>query len=115
MDVSEKAELSHAAIQRHPSGRPTIGILAGMGARSTAPFLEAVVDESQLQLGARHEIDYPPMVIFSWPIPYYFDLNYLVEGEPPLPLLDAGRILAVRVVSTWKTLLEAPSQADVAI
>ena len=60
-------------VQRHPSGRPTIGLLAGMGVRSTGPFLDFIIEECRWQLGAHHEVDYPPMVVFSWPIPYYFD------------------------------------------
>ena len=59
--------------RRHPSGRPTIGLLAGMGVRSTGPFLDFVIAECQRQLGARSEVDFPPMVVFSWPLPYYFD------------------------------------------
>jgi hypothetical protein len=39
--------------------RPTIGILAGMGPRSTGPFVDRVVAECQLQYGARHDIDFP--------------------------------------------------------
>ncbi len=73
MNAAVNGQPSHTAVQRHPSGRPTIGLLAGMGARSTGPFLDFVVDACQQQLGARHEADYPPMVVFSWPIPYYFD------------------------------------------
>lgn len=69
------------------------------------------------------------MIVFSWPIPYYFDreldhaeleetigsglewleswliagtdLDYLVEGTPPIRLVDAGRALAQEVVSRW--------------
>jgi aspartate racemase len=50
-----------------------IGILAGMGPRSTAPFVEMVVDECQRQYGARDDIDFPPMMIFSLPTPFYVD------------------------------------------
>ena len=64
---------SREPIRRHPSGRPTIGLLAGMGVRSTGPFLDFVIAECQRQLGARSEVDFPPMVVFSWPLPYYFD------------------------------------------
>jgi aspartate racemase len=52
---------------------PLIGILAGMGPRSTAPFVEMVVDECQRQYGARHDIDFPPMLIYSLPTPFYVD------------------------------------------
>jgi len=37
----------------------SIGILAGMGPRSTAPFLELVLDQCQIQYGAKYDIDYP--------------------------------------------------------
>src|SRR5215207_9036283 len=50
-----------------------IGILAGMGPRSTAPFVDLVVDECQRQYGARYDIDFPPMLIYSLPTPFYVD------------------------------------------
>jgi aspartate racemase len=50
-----------------------IGILAGMGPRSTAPFVDMVVDECQRQYGARYDIDFPPMMIYSLPTPFYVD------------------------------------------
>jgi len=50
-----------------------IGILAGMGPRSTAPFVDMVVDECQRQYGARYDIDFPPMLIYSLPTPFYVD------------------------------------------
>lgn len=49
----------------------TIGILAGMGPRSTAPFIERVVTQCQLQYGAKDDIDFPRMMIFSLPTPFY--------------------------------------------
>lgn len=52
---------------------PTIGILAGMGPRSTAPFIDLVVNECQTQYGARHDIDFPKMLICSQPAPFYDD------------------------------------------
>jgi aspartate racemase len=52
---------------------PLIGILAGMGPRSTAPFLEAVYDQCQLQYGAKYDIDYPPLLVYSLPTPFYLD------------------------------------------
>ena len=51
----------------------TVGILAGMGARSTAPFVELVIDECQSQYGARHDADYPHLMIYSLPAPFYLD------------------------------------------
>jgi aspartate racemase len=50
-----------------------IGILAGMGPRSTGPFIDLVVDECQRQYGARNDIDFPPMMIYSLPTPFYLD------------------------------------------
>lgn len=52
---------------------PTIGILAGMGPRSTGPFLDLVVTACQETYGARHDIDYPKMLICSQPAPFYED------------------------------------------
>ena len=57
----------------YKDGRPVIGLLAGMGVRSTAPFLDLIVEECQRQYGARQEMDYPHMIVFSWPTPFYFD------------------------------------------
>jgi aspartate racemase len=52
---------------------PTLGILAGMGPRSTAPFLDMVVTQCQLQYGARDDLDFPRMLILSQPAPFYED------------------------------------------
>ena len=52
---------------------PTIGILAGMGPRSTGPFLDLVVTACQEMYGARHDIDFPKMLICSQPAPFYED------------------------------------------
>jgi len=53
--------------------RPSIGILAGMGPRSTAPFIDLVITECQRQYGARDDIDFPKMMICSQPAPFYED------------------------------------------
>lgn len=50
-----------------------IGILAGMGPRSTAPFIDSVVDECQLLYGAVYDEDFPQMMIYSLPTPFYID------------------------------------------
>lgn len=50
-----------------------IGILAGMGPRSTAPFIDLVVDECQNQYYAKNDIDFPHMFIYSLPTPFYVD------------------------------------------
>lgn len=52
---------------------PTIGILAGMGPRSTGPFIDLVVTECQVQYDACHDIDFPKMLICSQPAPFYED------------------------------------------
>lgn len=51
----------------------SIGILAGMGPRSTTPFLELVLDQCQMQYGAKYDIDYPHIIIYSLPTPFYID------------------------------------------
>ena len=50
-----------------------IGILAGMGPRSTAPFVDMLIDACQRQYGARYDIDFPPMLIYALPTPFYVD------------------------------------------
>lgn len=50
-----------------------IGILAGMGPKSTAPFVNLVVGECQKQYGAKNDIDFPHMIIYSLPTPFYID------------------------------------------
>ena len=51
--------------------KPMIGILAGMGARSTAPFVDMVISQCQAQYGARHDPDFPHIMIYSLPTPIY--------------------------------------------
>jgi aspartate racemase len=53
--------------------KPCIGILAGMGPRSTAPFVDMVADECVRQYGAKYDIDFPSMLIYSLPTPFYSD------------------------------------------
>lgn len=50
-----------------------IGILAGMGPRSTAPFIDLVVDECQSQYGAKYDEEFPKMMIYSLPTPFYIN------------------------------------------
>jgi aspartate racemase len=52
---------------------PTVGILAGMGPRSTGPFLEMVLDECERQYGAKDDVDFPSLMIHSLPAPFYPD------------------------------------------
>ncbi|MEW9576792.1 aspartate/glutamate racemase family protein [Bacillus toyonensis] len=49
----------------------TIGILAGMGPRSTAPFLESVLDECTSLYGAKFDDDFPHMMVYSLPTPFH--------------------------------------------
>jgi aspartate racemase len=65
--------LHSLAVRETMVPKPTIGILAGMGPRSTGPFLELVVDACQDIYGARHDIDFPQMLICSQPAPFYED------------------------------------------
>lgn len=50
-----------------------IGILAGMGPKSTGPFVNQVVNAFQVLSGAKDDIDFPPMMIYSLPTPFYVD------------------------------------------
>lgn len=60
-----------------------IGILAGMGPRSTAPFIDMVIDECQRQYGAKYDEDFPPLMIYSLPTPFFIDrpLNHDLMKE----------------------------------
>ena len=51
----------------------TIGILAGMGPRSTGPFIDLIVTQCQIQYGAKLDEDFPHMMIYSLPTPFYVD------------------------------------------
>lgn len=51
----------------------TIGVLAGMGPRSTAPFVEMTLDECQRQYGAKYDEEFPRMLIYSLPVPFRAD------------------------------------------
>lgn len=50
-----------------------IGILAGMGPKSTGPFLDQLISHFQMITGAKNDIDFPPMMIYSLPTPFYLD------------------------------------------
>lgn len=64
----------------------SLGVLAGTGPRSTAPFIDMLVDECQKQYGARFDIDYPKMHIISLPTPFF----------PDRPVDDAAMSAALR-------------------
>ncbi len=52
------------------SKSPLIGALVGMGPKSTTPFYEAVIEEARVQYGAKHDMDFPALVMFSLPTPF---------------------------------------------
>ncbi len=52
---------------------PTIGILAGMGPYSTAPFVNMVIDACHRQYAPLYEEDFPHMLIYSLPTPFRID------------------------------------------
>lgn len=66
----------------------SIGILAGMGPRSTAPFIDLLVTECQQQYGARDDIDFPLMHIISLPTP--FRPGQAVDDAAMIAALTAG-------------------------
>lgn len=66
----------------------TIGILAGMGPRSTAPFVDLVISQLQRECGFRHDNEFPPMIILSWPTP--FNMDRPVDHDAMLESLVCG-------------------------
>jgi len=72
--------------------RATIGILGGMGPRSSSPFLELVLDECQRQYGAKHDIDYPHILLYSLPTPFYLDRE-LDHEEMERTILEGAKRL----------------------
>jgi aspartate racemase len=59
-------------IRRHMKKEAkTIGILAGMGPKSTGFFVDLVVSQSQYICKAKNDMDFPPMIIYSLPTPFY--------------------------------------------
>lgn len=61
----------------------SIGVLAGMGPRSMAPFVDLIIDECQSQYGARYDNEFPKMMIYSLPTPFYIDhpINHKLMKE----------------------------------
>lgn len=53
----------------------TLGILSGMGPYSTAPFLNNIFDACKKLYGAKSDLDFPHMVIYSLPTPYHPEDN----------------------------------------
>ncbi|MCF6766979.1 amino acid racemase [Thiotrichales bacterium 19S11-10] len=50
-----------------------IGILAGMGPMSTAPFIDLLMKEWQISFQAKNDIDFPHVLTYSLPTPFYLD------------------------------------------
>ncbi|MCC0758197.1 aspartate/glutamate racemase family protein [Bacillus sp. BRTN] len=77
-----------------------IGILAGMGPKSTGPFVDTVVAECQTIYGAKHDMDFPHMMIYSCPTPFYMDRpidheamkKAIIEGAQKLETTGASFI-----------------------
>ena len=65
-----------------------IGILAGMGPRSTAPFIDLVIDQCQEMYGAKDDEDFPPIMIYSLPTPFYHDRP--IDDEKMISVLLRG-------------------------
>jgi len=81
----------------------TIGILAGMGPRSTAPFVALVVGECQRQYGAIYDDEFPPMMIYSLPTPFYVDRP--IDHAALRSAIEAG---LRRLASTGVALIAMP-------
>jgi aspartate racemase len=50
-----------------------IGILAGMGPYSTAPFIDLVLSQCQIQYNAVETNEFPHILVYSLPAPLYLD------------------------------------------
>lgn len=44
-----------------------------MGPKSTAPFIDLIISECQKQYGAHYDEDFPHILIYSLPTPFYVD------------------------------------------
>lgn len=99
-----------------------IGILAGMGPRSTAPFLELVLDECQIQCGAKYDIDYPHIIVYSLPTPFFIDRevdnielsNSIKQGIEHLESTDVD-IIAISCNSAHKYFGEITSNITIPV
>ncbi|ECU9821725.1 aspartate racemase [Salmonella enterica] len=81
----------------------SIGILAGMGPRSTGPFIDLIITECQLQYGALYDMDYPEMHIISLPTPFYPDK--IIDNEKMVQVLKYG---VSSLVSSGVSLIVVP-------
>ncbi|GAK12436.1 aspartate/glutamate racemase family protein [Geomicrobium sp. JCM 19039] len=69
-----------------------LGILAGMGPKSTGPFVDTVVNQCQKIFGAKYDIDYPHMLIYSCPTPFYLDRD-IDHNELEVSIVDGAKKL----------------------
>lgn len=65
--------------QNHYLNKPKIGIIAGMGPKSTAPFIEKLVQYCQEILKCKFDEDFPYLHILSLPTP--FRINEMIDKE----------------------------------
>ena len=65
-----------------------IGILAGMGPKSTSPFLDLLIEQCQKQYGAKNDIDFPHILIYSLPTPFY--VNKKIDDKEMEKTICAG-------------------------
>lgn len=68
--------------------RPIIGILAGMGPKSTAPFLDLVIEQCQKQYGAKNDSDFPHIIIYSLPTPFF--VNKKIDDKKMKQAIQTG-------------------------
>ena len=69
-----------------------IGILSGMGPKSTSPFIDNVIKNCQELYNAKDDIEFPHIMIYSCPTPFYLDKpinhyemeNAIIEGAKKL-------------------------------
>lgn len=69
-----------------------------MGPRSTAPFVDLVIDECKAQSGACFDIDFPQILILSQPTPFYLD-RPIDHGDLKQSILQGLRKLEASGVS----------------
>lgn len=69
-----------------------IGILAGMGPKSTAPFIDNIVQQCQDMYGAKDDMDFPHMMIYSCPTPFYMNRKINHE-EMKAAIIDGAKKL----------------------
>lgn len=74
-----------------------IGILAGMGPKSTAPFVEQVVSLCQEKYGAKNDMDFPPMMIYSCPTPFYLNQSLDHAAMRTAIVVGAQRLAAAGI------------------